>query len=167
METANSTTTKTFYVTDHLGSTVMETDTTGKVVWSTDYSAFGETAHETGLEEEGGKFTGKEIDPETNLYYFNQRWYCAETGRFVTEDPARDGPNWYAYCGNNPVNFTDPTGLEWRLSPGGGFYEFNANLYGTTGHRHPGTDWIYVENGINIPPPVVGVCGGPIGAFFT
>lgn len=41
----------------------------------------------------------------------NARWYDPQTGRFITEDPARDGVNWYAYCGNNPLNFTDPTGL--------------------------------------------------------
>ena len=31
--------------------------------------------------------------------------------RFTQEDPAKDGLNWYAYCGNNPVNFVDPWGL--------------------------------------------------------
>jgi hypothetical protein len=34
-----------------------------------------------------------------------------EEGRFTSEDPARDGANWYAYCGNNPLAFMDPTGL--------------------------------------------------------
>ena len=33
------------------------------------------------------------------------------TGRFMTEDPIRDGLNWYTYCGNNPVMFVDPSGL--------------------------------------------------------
>jgi len=32
-------------------------------------------------------------------------------GRFITEDPIRDGLNWYAYCGNNPANGVDPWGL--------------------------------------------------------
>jgi hypothetical protein len=31
-------------------------------------------------------------------------------GRFLTQDPARQGLNWYAYCGNNPIRFTDPDG---------------------------------------------------------
>ena len=35
----------------------------------------------------------------------------AVTGRFITEDPAKDGLNWYSYCGGNPVNFVDPWGL--------------------------------------------------------
>jgi RHS repeat-associated protein len=56
-------------------------------------------------------FTGKQIDEETCLYYFNARWYDAELGRFVTEEPARDGTNWYEYCRNNPLGAVDPTGL--------------------------------------------------------
>ncbi|MDC7124486.1 MAG: hypothetical protein PQJ46_02900 [Spirochaetales bacterium] len=32
-------------------------------------------------------------------------------GRFTTEDPIRDGLNWYAYANNNPLKFIDPTGL--------------------------------------------------------
>ncbi len=44
-------------------------------------------------------------------YYFNARWYDAGTGRFISEDPARDGSNWFIYTYNNPLKFTDPTGL--------------------------------------------------------
>lgn len=32
-------------------------------------------------------------------------------GRFATEDPARDGIDWYAYCNNNSVKFLAPTGM--------------------------------------------------------
>jgi len=32
-------------------------------------------------------------------------------GRFITEDPVKDGVNWFVYCGNNPMVFVDPTGL--------------------------------------------------------
>ena len=44
-------------------------------------------------------------------YYFNARWYDPELGRFTTEDPVKDGGNWYAYVGNRPLVFTDPDGL--------------------------------------------------------
>jgi hypothetical protein len=46
------------------------------------------------------------------MYDYNARWYDPAQGRFTTEDPIRDGQNWYAYCGNNPMVRVDPTGLE-------------------------------------------------------
>ncbi len=61
--------------------------------------------------EERVKFTGKDYDEAAGLYYFNARWYDAELGQFTTEDPARDGLNWYVYVRNNPLRFVDPTGL--------------------------------------------------------
>ena len=52
------------------------------------------------------------MDVATGLYYFNQRYYDAELGRFIQEDPAGQGLNPYAYCGNSPLIYTDPDG-EW------------------------------------------------------
>ena len=52
------------------------------------------------------------------LYYFNARWYDATTGQFTSEDPARDGGNWYAYVGHSPLGYVDPTGL--TRNPGDG-----------------------------------------------
>ncbi len=49
-------------------------------------------------------------------YYYNARWYDANTGRFITEDPARDGSNWYIYTSNNPIKYIDPTGMIFGLS---------------------------------------------------
>ena len=40
------------------------------------------------------------------------RYLDPTSGRFLTEDPAKDGLNWFSYCGGNPVKFTDPWGLE-------------------------------------------------------
>jgi hypothetical protein len=40
-----------------------------------------------------------------------------EEGRFTSEDPARDGLNWYIYCYNNPLAFVDPSGLDPVTSP--------------------------------------------------
>ena len=38
------------------------------------------------------------------------RYYDPAAGRFISEDPILSGINWYAYCNNNPINATDPTG---------------------------------------------------------
>ncbi|WP_316862232.1 RHS repeat-associated core domain-containing protein [uncultured Cohaesibacter sp.] len=57
-------------------------------------------------------FFGEGLPDFEGPSYFNARWYDADTARFITEDPARDGLLWYAYCKNNPMNFVDPTGLD-------------------------------------------------------
>ena len=47
------------------------------------------------------------------MIYLRGRYYDPELRRFITEDPAKDGLNWYAYCGNNPVMRVDPTGFSY------------------------------------------------------
>jgi RHS repeat-associated protein len=58
-------------------------------------------------------FTSKEFDSEIWLYYYNARYYSPELWRFISRDPIdiADDVNLYAYVGNNPVNFSDPSGL--------------------------------------------------------
>ncbi|HRJ27556.1 MAG TPA: RHS repeat-associated core domain-containing protein [Fimbriimonadaceae bacterium] len=53
---------------------------------------------------------GHRTDDESGLIYMRARYYEAGSGRFISEDPAIDGGNWYAYCGNNPINAVDPSG---------------------------------------------------------
>ncbi len=45
------------------------------------------------------------------LRQLGARFYWPELGRFIQQDPIGDGINWYAYAGNNPVVWIDPTGL--------------------------------------------------------
>jgi RHS repeat-associated protein len=101
---------------DHLGTTETITDAAGTVVWDASYEAYGKLVHENGTVSFKASFTGKQVDADTGLYYFNARWYDAELGRFVTEDPARDGSNWYEYCRDNPLKYTDPDGKEQNLA---------------------------------------------------
>ena len=55
-------------------------------------------------------YCGEYFDAETDLVYLRNRYYDPQMHRFITEDPAKDGVNWYAYCNGNPVMFTDPWG---------------------------------------------------------
>jgi RHS repeat-associated protein len=107
----NSITKKYFYHTDYLGSTVLVTDEAGQKVWASEYTPFGKQVSKEGELDGAAKFTGKDLDEDTGLYYFNARWMDSETGRFITEDPAQDGTNWYTYGVNNPLTNTDPTGM--------------------------------------------------------
>ena len=58
-------------------------------------------------------YTGREHDPETGLYYYRNRYYHAQLGRFVSRDPIgyRGGINLYGYAGDSPTRKADPFGL--------------------------------------------------------
>lgn len=49
-------------------------------------------------------------DDESGLTYMRARYYESGSGRFLCEDPARDGINWFSYCNNNPISLVDATG---------------------------------------------------------
>ena len=57
-------------------------------------------------------YNGKRLEESTGLYNYGFRDYAPNLGRWTTVDPIRDGDNWYAYVGNDPVNFRDLWGLE-------------------------------------------------------
>lgn len=75
-----------------------------------EYDVFGAIRNETGTSDNTRKFTGKEFDADSNLYYYAARYYDPYIGRFTQRDPVGDGVNWYAYTYNNPLKFIDPTG---------------------------------------------------------
>jgi RHS repeat-associated protein len=114
VRTSNGASQTYYHHTDHEGSTNVITDSSGNIIWDGDYEAFGSVVRSNGTLAFDASYTGKEIDADTGLYYFNARWYDPTFGRFITEDPARDGSNWFAYCDNDPLSRIDPTGL---LSP--------------------------------------------------
>src|SRR5262249_476791 len=60
------------------------------------------------------RYTGKEKDDETGLYYHGARYYIPWLGRWTCTDPAgfEDGLNPYAYPRNNPVRLADPRGTQ-------------------------------------------------------
>lgn len=56
---------------------------------------------------------GHKQDDESGLIYMRARYYEPASGRFLSEDPSRNGPNWVVYCGNNPVGAIDVNGRDW------------------------------------------------------
>jgi RHS repeat-associated protein len=55
-------------------------------------------------------FTGEQHDGDSDLYYLRARYYDGATGRFLSQDPIGAAEP-YAYVSNNPMNYTDPSGL--------------------------------------------------------
>jgi RHS repeat-associated protein len=80
------------------------------------YDAFGNLLPDESFDQIGNnvRHAGRLFDPETGLYYNRARYYDPEVGRFISEDPIglSGGPNQYVYAGNDPINHTDPSGLD-------------------------------------------------------
>ncbi len=110
-ETVGGESHKFFAVTDALGSVTQIRDEENNVVWDGEYAPFGILTAVVGKKRFGGMFTGKDIDPETGLTYHWHRWRSEDGTSFISEDPARDGINWYGYVAANPLRWIDPTGL--------------------------------------------------------
>ena len=111
---------KLVYRTNHLTSTLFAVDEDGVVVLHMMYDEWGNPQVDTefNINKSGvsnlNNYTGYEYDDVLGIYYAQNRFYDAGIKRFVQEDPIKDGMNWYAYVGNNPINKIDPTGLaEW------------------------------------------------------
>lgn len=100
------------YHTDALGSVTRITDASGATARSYRYDAFGQTTSESGSLANPYMFTGRRNETTTGLYCYRARWYDPARGRFLSQDPLGmgDGPNRYAYAGNNPVNRIDSSG---------------------------------------------------------
>ena len=122
---------------DQVNSVVALTDHNGATVQAVSYGPFGELSQTTGSSSNSMKYTGREEDAESGLYYYRARYYDPEIGRFISEDPLgyEGGINLYAYVGNNPLIHNDPTGnavtpeTVWDVANVGlGVYSLQDNL---------------------------------------
>lgn len=152
-----------YYHPDHLGSAQLITDYEGNEYQRIEYTPYGELWVEKKTEREEGlrylpyKFTAKEQDEETGLYYYGARYLDAKYSRWLSVDPAvgeymsgssagggiYDSINFnlYHYAGNNPIKYTDPTGM-WKNNGDGTFTaEKDDTLWGLYGK-----DWQKYSN---------------------
>lgn len=122
-----------YYHPDRLGTrlitTASETNTAGTTVQEQVALPFG-----TALDSESSgainhRFTSYDRSPTTGLDYASNRHYDSQQGRFTQVDPlgissvslaSPQTLNLYAYCANDPINHTDPSGL--------GFFSFLSKV---------------------------------------
>jgi RHS repeat-associated protein len=98
--------------------------------------------------------TGKERDTESGLDYFGARYYGSNMGRFMSPDPwlgsmdiaNPQSLNRYSYAQNNPLKYTDPTGLDcvYFNDAGTGVDGPNGIDHNSNSKRHTGTRRAYV-----------------------
>ena len=110
-----------FYMTDHLGNVrYLGGSATG---YNIEYYPFGGVILNSDTGDDRYQFTGKERDSESGLDNFGARYFGSSLGRFMRPDPQNAGAspeepqswNAYAYAGNNPLNNTDPDGLNYLV----------------------------------------------------
>ena len=98
---------------DNLLSVTAVSDHEGNQRQGFQADSFGNTLNLTGTSTNTIRYAGRELDTSTGLYYYRARYYDPAIGRFISEDPKgfAAGVNFYAYCLNNPINCSDPSGL--------------------------------------------------------
>ncbi len=102
---------------NHLGSASLELDDEAKIISYEEYNPYGSTSYQAVRSQtktaKRYRYTGKERDEESGLYYHGARYYAPWVGRWSSCDPVgmMDGSNLYAYVRNRPVKLVDRTGL--------------------------------------------------------
>ncbi|WP_324197860.1 SpvB/TcaC N-terminal domain-containing protein [Nocardia abscessus] len=103
---------------NHLGSASLELDEAAQVISYAEYAPYGSSTYQAVRSHTESatryRYTGKERDEESGLYYHGVRYYAPWIGRWGSCDPAglADGPCAYRYAHDSPVNLHDTNGLQ-------------------------------------------------------
>ena len=110
-----------FYITNQMGDVLAITDTNGSIVGNYEYDAWGKvlTADTDLAKQNPLRYRGYYYNNETGYYYLQSRYYDSNICRFINADipeiakiskSISSGLNIFAYCNNEPINTSDPTG---------------------------------------------------------
>ncbi|MEB3359019.1 MAG: SpvB/TcaC N-terminal domain-containing protein [Synechococcales bacterium] len=102
---------------NHQSSATLELDGEGQILTYEEYFPYGGTAIVAGRSQQEVsrkryRYSGRERDASTQLYYYGDRYYAPWMGRWLSPDPAGavDGANLYAFVKGNPVRYVDQNG---------------------------------------------------------
>jgi RHS repeat-associated protein len=105
-----------FYLFNAHGDVIQQVAGTGERRPKYVYDAFGNQQNPNKTDPNPFRYCGEYFDSETQEIYLRARYYNPETGRFGSEDPIKHRLNWYVYCGNDPIEYVDPSGLSFWSS---------------------------------------------------
>jgi RHS repeat-associated protein len=118
-----------YQIANQLGSAILELDDQARIISYEEYSPYGSSTYQAVRSRtetpKRYRYTGKERDEESGLYYHGARYLAPWLGRWTACDPEefRDGPNLYPYTSCNPVNLRDSTGRHEEPGHGAETYE--------------------------------------------
>ncbi len=144
----------TYYIhTDNLGSVIAVSDENGNNVEYSKYAPYGKEALSVKRQAESiteREYTGQIADKNTQLAYYNARYYDPVLSRFISADSVNDQLNRYSYVGGNPIMRNDPGGD--REEEGWGRIDNDTESIedyqlGWTKGIHEG---IFIKGGINL-----------------
>lgn len=110
-----------YYIQDQVRNNCVIISEERGVIQYANYYPFGIPFSEIPIEEDNFLHAGKELERMHGLYWYDngQRWYDPALARFTTMDPLCEkyyDKNPYAYCGDNPLKYEDPTGKDYILT---------------------------------------------------
>jgi RHS repeat-associated protein len=126
---------------NHLQSATLELDDSCAIISYEEYHPFGTTAFQSSdaainAVAKRYRYTGKERDEETGLYYHGARYYIPWLARWSASDPMENkyaGMSPYNYSMNNPVMLNDPSGADpqQQQAAGSDSAQSNSNVIGS------------------------------------
>ncbi len=109
---ADSSSIKNYYLQNAHGDVVQLSNSAGSSTKNYSYDAFGIEKNIDSNDTNPFRYSGEYYDKETGNIYLRARYYDPHMGRFMNEDPIKDGNNFYTYCFNSPISLVDPSGLK-------------------------------------------------------
>lgn len=108
---------RTYLSGDERGSVIALTNNAGSVTATDTYDEYGMRGS-ANSNAERFEYTGQMYLSDLGLDYYKSRFYSPTLGRFLQTDPIgyADGPNWYAYVHNDPVDGSDALGLDCTIT---------------------------------------------------
>ena len=101
-----------YHLGDHLGSSTVVLDSSGALFNREEYTPYGETSFGS-YAKKRYRYTGKERDEESGLYYHGARYYVPWLSRWASADPLpKPSQSLYCYAADNPLRMIDSTGAQ-------------------------------------------------------